>query len=210
MRSPHLRLLAGAATLGLALAACGGGGDGESGEPAPTTAVRADARLAPGEVAVHGAGAETRLDDATVAAAVNVAQRYVDTAVLGPVVEGEVADGFAALFEDALRERATTTDAAALTDAGVPRATERPDVDATPVRIDALADPAGSVVLLGTTFEVDVRVPAASGTYGLHRSGELTLAPGPDGGWLVTGYRMVVTRDLPEGPPATTAAEAGA
>jgi len=209
MRSP--RTILAVCGLALTLGACGGGGDEKAGEPTATTAeVSAAAQLERGEVAVHSAGADVALDTAAQAAVMDVAQRYVDAAVLSPIVDGELGSDFPALFEDALRERATTADAGALTDQGVPEATGSPKVEATPVRIDALADPAGTIVLLGATFEIDVKAPSAGGEYRVHRANDFTLAPGADGTWLVTGYRVVATRELPDAPATTTTAEAGA
>lgn len=201
------RLLAGALVAAV-LGACSGG-DGETQRPArttTTTVVAAEVSLELGEAAVQSAGGDIALDEATQRAAVDVAQRYVDTAVLAPLVGGKVGKDYEALFDAGAAPGATGFDRGALTDEGVTKVSASPDVTATPVRIDALAGGDGALQLLAASFDLDVRGETATGPLAIARTTELTLAPAADGAWAVTAYRVVVTRDLPTGATTTTAA----
>lgn len=207
MRSPHLAL---AVTAALVLSACSGDDDsepaGERERPATTTTVAApaDVELERGEAVVASAGGDIVLDEATQQALVDVAQRYVDAAVLQPLADGTVGDEYALLFDANVQASATGTDRAVLTDEGIPTPESTPTVTATPVRIDALAGPDGTLALLAGTFELDIDAESASGPVGIRRATELTLAPGTDGNWLVSAYRVTVERDLPDAAGSTT------
>jgi hypothetical protein len=160
--------------------------------------------LTRGEVAVASAGGDVALDEATQQAVVDAAQAYVDAATIAPLMTGTVGDGYDALFDAAVSTNATGPDRAALTDDGIAVATKSPEVTATPVRIDALADKDGKILLLGATFDVDVRAESAGGPMSVHRTNELTYAP-VDGTWKITAYHVDVQRDTPEGATSTTA-----
>ena len=193
----------------LTLAACSGGDDDNSTEKSEksttsSTAVAADLALTRGEVAVASAGGDVALDEATQQAVVDAAQAYVDAATIAPLTTGKVGDGYDALFDTSVSTNATGPDRPALTEDGVPEATKSPEVTATPVRIDALADKDGKVLLVGATFDVDVRAEGAGGPMSVHRTNELTYAP-IDGTWKITAYRVDVQRDTPEGATSTTA-----
>jgi hypothetical protein len=207
MRLRPVLLLAVAA---LALAACSGGGDAETANTKPdrtttTTTVSADVTLTRGEIAVASAGGEVVLDEPTQQAVIEAAQRYVDIATVAPLMTGKVGDGYDALFDAAVSTSAIGPDRAALTDDGIPRVESDTAVTATPVRVDALADKDGKVLLLGATFDVDVRAESADGPMTVHRSNELTYTPAEGGGWKITAYRVSVQRDTPAGTTVTTA-----
>jgi hypothetical protein len=194
----------------LVLTACsGGGGDDKTAETkhheaTTTTATVADLKLTRGEVAVASAGGDVTLDEKTQQAVVDAAKSYIDAAVISPVSDGKVGKDYDGLFDSAVSANATGPDRAALTDDGIPKATKKPTVTATPVRIDALADKDGKVVLLGATFDVDVRATSAGGAVTVHRTNELTYAP-VDNGWKITAYRVSVERATPEGSTSSTA-----
>lgn len=207
MRLRPVLLLAVAA---LTLAACSGGGnDAETTNTKPdrtttTTTVSADVTLTRGEIAVASAGGDVVLDEPTQQAVIEAAQQYVDIATVAPLMTGKVGDGYDALFDAAVSPNATGPDRAALTDDGIPRVKSDTAVTATPVRVDALADKDGKVLLLGATFDVDVRGVTTDGPMTVHRTNELTYAPAEGGGWKITAYRVSVQRDTPTGTTATT------
>lgn len=202
------------------VAACGGGDDDDVAtattddtEPESTTTtteVTAGVALALGDVAVASTGPETALDDATKAAILAATQKYVDTAVTTPLLTGAVGEGYDALFDATVAASATGADRAVLTDEGITPVNATPTVAATPVRIDALADGAGALVFLAASFNVDVSGVTDAGPLTINRLNELTLAPGPNGTWPVTAYRVSVTRTTPDAATTTTTAEAGA
>jgi hypothetical protein len=201
-------------TLGVAgttLVACSGGGDDDTEAEAPaatttTTEVDAEVALTAGGVNVFSAGPEVALDDATQRAILALSQEYVDTAILAPLVTGEVGSGYDALFDAAVQPNAVGPDRASLTEEGSALLTESPTVNATPLTIAVLADQNGGMKLIGATFDVDVLGALEDGPLRIHRSTELTFAPsGPNGAWVITAYRANVQRDEPAPPPTTGA-----
>lgn len=202
------------------VAACGGGDDDDAAtattddtEPESTTTtteVSAAVALALGDVAVASTGPETALDDATKAAILAAAQKYIDVAVSAPLLSGAVGEGYDTLFDASVAANATGADRAILTDEGITPVNATPTITPTPVRIDALADGAGALVFLAATFNIDVAGVTDAGPLTINRVNELTFVPGPNGTWPVTAYRVTVTRTTPDAATTTTTAEAGA
>jgi hypothetical protein len=218
MRPHHLVLAAVAvlAVAGLALSACSGDDDAPeaAGERRTTTTtaapdLAAEVSLTRGETVVASAGGDVILDEVTQQAVVDAAQAYVDAAVVAPLNEGEVGEGYDTLFDSTVLASAVEADRSVLTDEGIPAPTESPSVTATPVRIDALAAPDGSITFLATSFNLDIAAETASGPVAVRRNTELTFAATPEGDWLVTAYRVNVERDLPQARTSTTTAVAG-
>ena len=207
MYSRRLLCVAFVVPVALALGACSSGSASES-DDAPTTSTTVPAAtvlLQQGETVVASAGPEVALDDATRQAVLDATQRYVDDAVLAPLAQGAVGPNYAALFDAPVSANATGPDRAALTDEGITTVTAAPTVTATPVRFDALANRDGATELVATSFTLDVRGETAAGPITLQRTTELTFAP-VNGTWLVTAYRVGVTRQTPDGTTSTTAA----
>jgi hypothetical protein len=201
--------LAGVLASPLALAACSGDDDDTSAATTSTTVpTRVELTLEAGEQSVESVGEPVTLDGATVDALVATAQRYVDAAIVTPLRGDGVGDDYEALFEERIRAGATGADRAALTEADTPALVDTEDAAATPVRVDALAAGDGTVVLAAATFDVTVTGDSADGPVSVRRSHELTFAPGPDGAWLVTAYRVGAQRDV-AGATTTTAATRG-
>jgi hypothetical protein len=171
-----------------------------------TTTKAATVLLTGGEAVVASAGGDVPIDEATKQAVLDASQKYVDAAVLAPLVGGALGNDYAALFDAGVAAAATGVDRAALTDEGITPVTTSPTVTATPVRFDGLADGNGAVLLVATTFNLDVSGTTGTGPLTLHRTNELTFAPGPTGGWLITAYRVSVARDNGPGTTPTTAA----
>ena len=201
------------------VAACGGGDDDDATatdeteqeeSTTTTTEVSTAVALALGEVVVANTGPEAVVDDATKAAILAAAQRYIDVAVSSPLRTGSVGEGYDQVFDTSVAAPATTTDRGVLTDEGITPVNATPTITATPVRIDALADGAGALAFLAATFTVDVAGVTDAGPLTINRVNELTFVPGPNGTWPVTAYRVTVTRTTPD-PAAstTTTAEAG-
>ncbi len=210
LRSP---LLAAAVAAVLAFSACSGDDDSsDSADDRPTTStaapVDAGVALTRGEAVVASAGGDVALDEATQQAVVEAAQAYVDAAVIAPLTEGAVGEGYDALFDTAVQASAIEADRAVLTDEGIPVPTEAPTITATPVRIDGLAAADGTLTFLATTFAVTVDTETASGPVAVRRNVELTYAPSGST-WLVTAYRVSVERDIADAGTSTTTAAAG-
>jgi hypothetical protein len=203
-------LAAGAAAL--LLVACSSGGTAESkassssSKATTTTVAPTLIVLARGDVGVQSAGGDVVLDEPTQQAVLGAAQHYVDVALVAPLHDGAVDEGYETLFDAPVAANATGADRAALTDEGIPPVTATPTVTGTPVRIDGLADRDGHLQLVATTFTVAVEGTTASGPLAINRSVELTFAPSPDGSWRITAYRVSVGREAADASTATTAA----
>ena len=199
-----------ATVLALALAACSSGGASESSDTSAkkttTTKPAATVLLTQGESAVASAGPDVALDDATRQAVLDASQRYVDAAVLEPLVKGAVGTAYTGLFDASVSASAAGPDRAALTDEGITTVTTSPTVTASPVRFDGLADSGGAVQLVATTFTLDVKGETATGPLAVQRRADLTFTPGPGGVWLITAYRVAVVRQEPDGSTTTTTA----
>ncbi len=184
-------------------AACAGGDDDDAAtattddtEPESTTTtteVTAGVALALGDVAVASAGPETALDDATKQAILAATQKYVDAAVIAPLLTGAVGEGYDALFDATVAATATGADRAALTDEGITPVNATPTVTATPVRFDGLAD--GDGALVSRRDDVQRRCPGVTdaGPLTINRTNELTFAPGPNGS--LADHRVPRQRD---------------
>jgi hypothetical protein len=206
MRARHLLLPLAVTTLTLTGCSSGNDSNSNTAKATTTTTVKPTAvQLKRGDAALQSAGGDATLDDATQQAVVNAAQQYVDIAVVSPLKSGALGAGYDALFDSTVGANATGPDRAALTDEGLTPVTGSPTITATPVRIDGLADRDAHVQLLATTFNVAVQGTTATGPLTINRTTELTYAPGPGGKWLITAYRVSVTRDTAAAATTTTA-----
>ncbi len=160
-----------------------------------------------GKVDVESAGPNVSIDKSTQNAVLALAQQYVATAMIAPLSTNALGSGYPALFDDGVRQSATTTDAAALTDAGIGKTTSF-DEKTTPVTISALADQLGGIDYLATNFNVNISAKTADGPATITRTVELTFAPSGRS-WLVTAYRVHAIRKLPTGTTSTTANAGG-
>jgi hypothetical protein len=195
----------------LAATACSSGGDdkasdSESHKTTTSAAVKAAVRLTSGGAVVASAGPHESLNHKVEAATLAASQRYVETAIAAPLIQGSIGASYPTLFDPAVKQYALGPDRRALTDQDIPRATADPTFTATPVRFDALADQSGALQLVATTFKVAAKVTTANGPMSIQRKVELTFAP-VKGTWLITGYRTTAVRNLPQGTTTTTAAK---
>jgi hypothetical protein len=192
----------------LALGACSSSDASESDKPKATTTTTTKAAtvlLTGGDAVVSTAGPDAAIDEATKQAVLDASQKYIDAAVLAPLIDGTVAAGYDALFDPGVAASATGVDRAALTEEGITPVTTSPTVTATPVHFDGLADANGAILLVATTFNVDIAGTTDTGPLTIHRTNELTFAPGPNGAWTITAYRVAVARDTGTGTTSTTA-----
>jgi hypothetical protein len=190
---------------------CGGGGKhAQTPTSVPTTQVNRPGKpvtLVVGRIVVETAGPAVKLSKDLQKQLLGVAQRYVDTAVHGPISSGKIGDGYGALFEPGVRIAATKLDGQALTDASVGKATKYSE-KATPVKISALADNGGTLLYLATNFSLRVAARTDAGQVGITRDVEFTYArTGKD--WRVTAYRVRTVRRLPKATTTTTASAGG-
>jgi hypothetical protein len=191
------------------LAGCSGGSD-DGGKAQGATAEKGSigtaAPLKLGAVNLEAVGAPPAVDKKMQATLLAGAQTYVDNAVYEPLTSGKVGAKYGELFEPALRQAATVTDAPAMTETNVGKVEEY-TATSTPVKVSGLADGLGGILYLSTNFDVNVKATTEAGPLTIARTVELTWAPNSKG-WSVTAYRTAATHKLPKST-TTTAASSG-
>jgi hypothetical protein len=208
------RVLA-AASLAIAatvFAGCSGGGDSSSSSdssPSSTAAPAAKTNVAVplGEVIADSAGAPAQFTPEQSQSVMKVVSDYLMLATIGPLRTAKPAGDLTAVFDGRALAAATGVDRAVLLDEGLPEVTGVLNVLGQPVRIVALADQDGGIVLATATLDVAIegvtKVPGAP--LRILRKGDLVLAP-DGGGWKVTGYTLAVARTGAGLDPTTTTA----
>jgi hypothetical protein len=199
-------LVTGVAALFLVACSSGSTAEPKASKATTTTVAPTVIVLTRGDVVVQSAGGDVVVDEATQQTILAAAQHYVDVALVAPLRDGAVGEGYDTLFDAPVAANAAGADRAALSDEGIPPVTATPTITATPVRIDGLADRDGHLQLVATTFTVAVQGTTASGPLTINRSVELTFTPGPEGNWRITAYRVSVGREAADTATATTAA----
>ena len=93
-------------------------------------------------------------------------------------------------------------------DEGLPKVTGDLNVAGQPVKVVALADQGGAIVLATATLDLDIqgatKVPGAP--LRILRKGDLVLAPDACGAWKVTAFNLAVARAGAGLDPTTTTA----
>jgi hypothetical protein len=200
-----------AALLACAVVAGCSGGDGDSSEPEERPIPRGEVSLEVGTTTVHGVGPATELDAATVDAVHEAVDRYLEVAMVRPILTGEPARGLAALFGPTVASRlgADDGDRDVLADEGSPRATTDLETSASAITVDALTAPDDAPLLVAARFRVEVSARTDDGPMTIARRAELTFEPAPDGSWLISAYRVTTRREMPGAAATTTTAESG-
>ena len=168
------------------------------------SATRRTRVLVIGSTVLQRAGSRGQIDAATRREVLASAQRYVDRAILAPLETGKAGRGYPALFVPGLQPAATGVDTRVLTDLAVGNTAgfvERPS----PIALTGLADQSGALLYLATTFSVNVQATTAGGPMTIDREIELTYEH-VGRAWLVTAYRVKVTRTRPQPARAATGA----
>jgi hypothetical protein len=196
---------AGACVLALLLTACGGGKHSSS--PSTTTQPKVAAIktsvLKIGHVDIESAGPPTPIPTKVGEAVLTSAQSYLDDALFGPLKDGRVGAGYAALFDPSVKASATGHDEAALTNTRVGQIKDL-KTTATPVYLSALDGTLGDLMYVATNFDVSETGTSDAGKVAITHHVELTFAP-VGHQWLVTAYRVETSRKLPTGTTTTTA-----
>ncbi len=198
--------LAAIATLGVA--ACSGG-DSSSSSSKPTTtlphATNIDMKL--GDVSADSAGPPLTLSPEQAQQVLDLVTTYVQDATVKPLRSGAPATAdLAKVFDAATLAPATTTDRAVVFDEGLPKVTGDLDVVSSPVALLALGDQGGQLTLVSASTVVDVKAQTKVKGDPLHiaRKADFVVQPDGFGGWRITSYSMVVTRDGAGLSPTTT------
>jgi hypothetical protein len=138
------------------------------------------------------------------AAVVATFSRYVQAAVLTPVLSGGPAEDLVPLFTARAAEHlATTADRGAFVDEGLPPAPRIVPL-VSGLHLAGLADQKGEVVLVFAHMDLKLAAEAAGTTVVIDRGGDLLLVPDGDT-WKIDSYRVRVTRDTPGSASAAVA-----
>jgi hypothetical protein len=119
---------------------------------------------------------------------------YVNAATVKPLQTGAVDDAaLASTLGPAATQRATGADRGTLVDEGIPKATGRIVVNTLPVKLTALADGNGQVVVVTARLDSIARTRTVHGAVTISRKGDLVFTPNGDT-WKIDGYDLAVER----------------
>jgi len=218
-RSKKIRtaLLAGAAVVVVVVVALLLASTADSGKKqAPAAAAKAKAKakaakaksgaltLRMGPVNIASVGPPASVGQPLRRALLGATQQYFDYAIQDPLLEGRVNVAYTKLFDAGVKGPAARKDRAVLTESATGAIRRPPHMSASPVRMDALGDPAGHLALVATTFSLRVDADTPTGRLTIKRHTELTFAD-EFGHWVVTAYRVTVKRTLGRKTTTTTA-----
>jgi hypothetical protein len=122
-----------------------------------------------------------------------VLDRYLSTAVVGPLQTGQPAGDLSPLFGGGTAERVAGADRAALVDEGFPPAVDL-TVERATASVTVLVGPDPEVGLARAVVSLLVRATVGGSALTVDRTGELLVSP-EDDGWKISGYEIRVTRD---------------
>lgn len=133
---------------------------------------------------------------------VDLLDRYLDQAVVGPLRSGDPAGDLGGLFTAPALAAVGSADRPALVDEGLPGSSDL-RTDAATARLGALLGPDNSVVVVVASLDLRLR-KGGGDPVTVARSGDLVLIPdGP--GWKIDGYDVRTARDSGSGPTTTAA-----
>jgi hypothetical protein len=119
---------------------------------------------------------------------------YVNAATVKPLQTGAVDDAaLATTLGPAATQRAAGLDRVTLVDEGIPKAKGRIRVNTLPVKLTALADASGRIVVVTAVLDSIARTRTAKGAVTISRKGELVFTPEGDT-WKIDGYDLAVER----------------
>jgi len=119
---------------------------------------------------------------------------YVNAATVKPLQTGAVDDAaLASTLGPTATQRATGIDRGTLVDEGIPKAKGRIIVNTLPVKLTALADADGQVVVVTARLDSIARTSTQHGPITISRKGDLVFTP-DSGTWKIDGYDLAVER----------------
>jgi hypothetical protein len=164
-----------------------------------------------GEVVADSAGPPAQVTPEQSAAVMKTLSDYLLLAIVAPLRTAKPAPDLAGLFDGGALAAVTGVDRPVVLDEGLPKVTGELNIAGQPVRIVALADQRGGIVLATATLDLDIQgaTKIAGAPLRILRKGELVLAPVGGGAWKVTGYNLAVARAGAGLDPTTTTAATG-
>ena len=188
----------------LLAAACSDDGDSTARpEPSSTTATTAAEELdrsAQGvqvEVlssSVVGVRGNEPLPQKTTDDVLAIIEKYVERAMVTPMVEGTPAEQLDTLFSDASLQAVRGADRPLLVDEGLPRIQAGPEAKAN-VRLVGFRGPGGTVDIVGAKIRIRVTGETADGRkVQVVRAGDMSLVP--QGHWRIESFALDVDRQV--------------
>ena len=196
-----LRLVLALAVAAGGLGACSkSGGDGDDAKGRSTTTTAAGPLTAPPAIGVTVTGVDpngTRApDEATVAAVKATIDRWIATAVVGPLFTGQPAGDLTPVFTPAALERLAADPAAraALVDEGLPPATTAITADRANAALFSVAGPDEVVAVVAVQLDLLLRAQGPTLDVDVNHYGELVLVQEADG-WKIDSFAVEAARD---------------
>jgi hypothetical protein len=208
-RRTRVVLAAALAVVATVAAGCSGGGsDSSSTSSTAGPAAKTNVAVPVGEVVADSAGPPAQFTPAQSQAVMKVVTDYVAVATVFPLRTAKPAGDLSGLFDGGALAAVTGADRPVVLDEGLPKVTGDLNVVGQPVRIVALADQGGGIVLATATLDLDIQgaTKGPGSPLRILRKGDLVLAPDAGGQWKVTGYNLAVARAGAGLDPTTTTA----
>ena len=135
-------------------------------------------------------------DDATVDAVRATLERWLATAVVGPLYSGQPAGDLSAVFTPAALERLAADPAAraTLVDEGLPPATTEISAERAGITLTSVAGPDEVVALIAAQLDVKLRAVGPTMDVDVNHYGEVVLVQEPDG-WKIDSFAVETARD---------------
>jgi hypothetical protein len=160
--------------------------------------------LVMGKVEVQNTGFPAAVRPRVRAAVMAATQQYFDDAIQAPLRTGKVNNGYVKVFDARVNGPAARRDRATLTEAATGPIQAPVSINSSRVHIDGLGDPSGSITLVATSFNLEIKARTPTGTLRIVRRTELTFMR-DSGAWRVTAYRVTVRRSVGHKSTSTTA-----
>lgn len=156
-----------------------------------------------GPVEVQSAGPPAGVRHPAQLALLRATQQYLDDAIRSPLLHGKADRHYADVFDPGVKASAIGQDRLTLTESPT-RAIHDVRMSASRLRMDGLADTAGKLAFVATTFSLRIEASAPTGPITIRRNTELTFA-NEFGHWVVTAYRVSEQRTVGTNTTSTTA-----
>jgi len=153
------------------------------------------AKVTVGDVTIYKVGnAPDAIPDDVRAKILAAVSTYVNSATVAPLQTGVVDDAaLGTTLGPAATFRAAGVDRGALVDEGLPKATGRIVVNTLPLKLTALADGDGRIVVVTARLDSIARTRTEKGAITISRKGDLVFTPDGDT-WKIDGYDLAVER----------------
>ena len=206
----YARLIALVLAAALVCAACSGSDKHATGstKSSPTVLRQGKLALTLGVVNIQNAGPPAKLPNEVRRTVLRNTQSYLNQAVLSPLERHGVNKAYQKLFDPFVKPAASKRDRAVLTEANPPLTRGVVNGRASRVRLDALGDQNGKVVLIAATFTLTVNASTKAGPLQIVRLTELTFQ-NEYGRWVIAAYRVSVRRTIGKAATTTTTAKSG-